>query len=50
MGAADPSDVYLVARATVELLSEIGAERGVLVVVDDVHWVDGSTAQVLALG
>jgi DNA-binding CsgD family transcriptional regulator len=48
LGTADPPDVYLVALATVELLSEIGGERGVLVVVDDAHWVDGSTAQVLA--
>ncbi len=48
MGTADPPDVYLVALATVELLSEIGGERGVLVVVDDAHWMDGSTAQVLA--
>ena len=48
LGTADPPDVYLVALATVELLSEIGGERGVLVVVDDAHWIDGSTAQVLA--
>ena len=48
LGAADPPDVYLVALATVELLSEIGGKRGVLVVVDDAHWVDESTAQVLA--
>ena len=48
LGAVDPPDVYLVALATVELLSEIGGKRGVLVVVDDAHWVDGSTAQVLA--
>ena len=44
-GAPDP---YLVGLAAVELLSEIGGGRGVLVVVDDAHWVDGSTAQVLA--
>ena len=48
LGTAEPPDVYLVALATVELLSEIGSEGGVLVVVDDAHWVDGSTAQVLA--
>ncbi len=48
LGSADPPDLYLVGLATMELLSEIGGERGVLVVVDDAHWVDGSTAQVLA--
>lgn len=30
LGTADPPDVYLVALATVELLSEIGGKRGVL--------------------
>lgn len=48
LGTSDPPDVYLVALATVEMLSEIGGTRGVLVVVDDAHWVDESTAQVLA--
>jgi DNA-binding CsgD family transcriptional regulator len=48
LGTADPPDVYLVALATVELLSEIGGDHGVLAVVDDAHWVDESTAQVLA--
>jgi DNA-binding CsgD family transcriptional regulator len=48
MGTAEPPDVYLVALATMELLSEIGGERALLVVVDDAHWMDGSTARVLA--
>lgn len=48
LGSAEAPDLYLVGLATVELLGEIGAERGVLVVVDDAQWVDGSTAQVLA--
>ncbi len=48
LGAGEPPDVYLVALASVELLSEIGSEVGVLVVVDDAHWMDESTALVLA--
>jgi predicted ATPase len=47
-GSAAAPDLYLVGLATLELLTEIGEERGVLVVVDDAHWIDGSTARVLA--
>ncbi|HEY5319924.1 MAG TPA: AAA family ATPase, partial [Galbitalea sp.] len=40
-------DVYLVGLAVLDLLSEVGGDTGVLVVIDDVHWIDASTAQAL---
>ncbi|MEO8907261.1 MAG: ATP-binding protein, partial [Microbacteriaceae bacterium] len=47
ISTSDTPDVYLVGLAVLDLLSEIGGNRGVLVVIDDVHWIDESTARVL---
>ncbi|WP_375385159.1 AAA family ATPase [uncultured Microbacterium sp.] len=47
LGDEAPSDVFLVGLAVLELLSELGQGRGVLVTVDDTQWMDYSTAQVL---
>jgi len=41
-------DQYLVALATLDLLAEVADDAPVLVVVDDAHWVDVSTARVLS--
>lgn len=41
-------DVFAVAVATLEVLTDVGADRGVLLLVDDAHWVDDSTAHVLS--
>ncbi|MEV8631274.1 AAA family ATPase [Streptosporangium sp. NPDC051023] len=40
-------DLYLVALATLNLLSDAAADRPVVLVVDDAHWLDESSAQVL---
>jgi DNA-binding CsgD family transcriptional regulator len=48
VAAGEPPDVFAVAMATLELLSDAGAEHGLLVVVDDAQWIDGSTARVLS--
>jgi DNA-binding CsgD family transcriptional regulator len=41
-------DMFAVAMATLELLVDIAAERGLFVLIDDAQWVDGSTARVLS--
>ncbi|TMR93592.1 ATP-binding protein [Nonomuraea basaltis] len=45
--AAEPS-VYLVGLATLTLLAEAAAVRPLLVVAEDVHWLDRASADVLA--
>ena len=47
MGARGTPDLFLVGLAVLDLLSEVGGDSGVLVVFDDVHWLDASTAQIL---
>jgi len=42
------SDVFLIGLATLGLISELAAETPVLLVVDDVQWLDRSSARVLA--
>jgi DNA-binding CsgD family transcriptional regulator/tetratricopeptide (TPR) repeat protein len=39
---------YRIAMAALDLVSEVAAERPVLLVVDDAHWLDRPTADVLA--
>ncbi len=39
--------VFVIAIATLELLADAAAGRGLLVAVDDLHWIDDATAQVL---
>jgi AAA ATPase domain len=48
-GHADgpPTEVFLIAIATLELLADAATGTGVLVVVDDLQWIDEPTAQVL---
>src|SRR6202040_2494037 len=42
------SDVFLIGLATLGLISELAAETPVLLAVDDAHWLDRSSAKVLA--
>jgi len=48
-GHADgpPTELFLTAIATLELLADAATGTGVLVVVDDLQWIDEPTAQVL---
>ena len=39
--------MFLIAIATLEVLADAAAGQGLLMVVDDVHWIDDATAQVL---
>jgi hypothetical protein len=41
-------DVFLVALATLDLVVECAARAPVLLIADDLHWLDGPTASVLA--
>jgi predicted ATPase len=53
LGAAGPAPVsgerHLVARAVRALLERVAAERPVVLVLDDVHWADPASADVLSL-
>ncbi|MQY20644.1 ATP-binding protein [Nocardia macrotermitis] len=51
LGLADSADersAYLVGLATLTLLSDAAAERPLLLVAEDVHWLDRASAEVLA--
>ena len=41
-------DLYLIALATLELLSEVAASTPILLVAEDAHWLDRPTADMLA--
>jgi DNA-binding NarL/FixJ family response regulator len=41
-------ELFLVALGVVDLLSDLASERALLLVVDDAHWLDRSTVNVLA--
>jgi DNA-binding CsgD family transcriptional regulator len=47
LSSGDPPDHFLVALAVLSLLSALAEERPVLWVVDDIHWLDRASAQVL---
>ncbi len=48
MGRAAVPDVFLIGLGTLELMSQAATEQPLLVVVDDVQWLDDSTCEVLA--
>ncbi len=43
-----PPEHFRIAMAALDLLSEVAAERPLLVIVEDAHWLDGPSADVLA--
>src|SRR4051794_8468456 len=47
LAPGDAPDRFLVALAALSLLSDIATERPLLCVVDDAHWLDAASAQVL---
>src|SRR4051794_1860634 len=47
LAPGDAPDRFLVALAALSLLSDIAGERPLLCVVDDAHWLDAASAQVL---
>src|SRR5258707_5062435 len=47
MAEGDAPDLFLIALATLELLSERASDEGIVLIVDDGQWVDRSTVNVL---
>lgn len=48
MSGSEPPDLFLIALAALELLSDVADRSPVLVVADDAQWLDQSSADVLA--
>src|SRR5262249_10844736 len=48
LGTGPAPDRFLVSVATLTLLSDAASDRPVLCIVDDAHWIDAPTAEVLA--
>ena len=48
MGEAEPSDLFLIALATLDLLVESAERAPLLLVVEDAQWLDRSSSEVLA--
>ena len=48
MRAEAPPEMFLVALATLNLIDEVAGERPIVVVADDIQWLDGPTSSVLA--
>jgi DNA-binding CsgD family transcriptional regulator len=47
LAPGDPPERFLIALAALSLLAEVAAERPLLCLVEDAHWLDGASAQVL---
>src|SRR3954463_6733566 len=47
MADRDGPDLFLIALATLNMLSEVAAQAPVLIVLEDAHWLDRSTTEVL---
>ena len=48
MRSGPPPEVFLVALAALNLIAEVGADKPICVIADDVQWLDAPTASVLA--
>ena len=46
--AAAPPDIFLIALATLDLLADAAATSPLVLLVEDAHWLDAATAEVLA--
>ncbi len=46
--AAEPPDIFLIALATLDLLADAAATSPLVLLVEDAHWLDAATAEVLA--
>ena len=49
MRAGPPPEMFLVALATLNLIDEVGDESPLVLVADDVQWLDVPTTSVLTL-
>src|SRR5260370_37265629 len=45
--SASPPEMFLVALATLNLIDEVAADQPIVLIADDVQWLDASTASVL---